>query len=226
MWDIRPYVCLFKECELSLQQYKTRDDWVNHMASQHTRAWACQAKGHESYVFPTSAELESHICKEHSDSVSPTDVTFMARRGSKPAPDTFAALAAGFEAPRTDIVSACPFCDDPETRIQLDNAGVISTFPEKSRQKISDHIAEHLEIIALESLPKRNDVVDAVLMRVLLVILFLVRILFFIIYMIERMEGTAEHGVQEIFRRRRGEMDVVSRERDPRLLKIIEITII
>jgi nucleoside phosphorylase len=139
----------------------TKDDWVNHMASQHTNIWACQAMGHEEYLFQSAVDLRIHLQAEHPDILHDNQISFVLEKSARPGPDIFAALAAENMPQIGGILSACPFCDEPETKLDALSNGVINTFPRESYSRIRDHISGHLESISLESLPPRDDVDDS-----------------------------------------------------------------
>lgn len=143
---------------MPFQQYKTKDDWINHMSWQHTEIWSCQVKGHEDQLFQSRETLISHFREEHTDGIPPEQVDFMVEKGSKPAPDVFVALATNSTPQTSSVLPACPFCDEAETKLEAAGTPVIGSLPEESYKGIRDHIAGHLELIALNSLPAGDEV--------------------------------------------------------------------
>ncbi|KIL88188.1 kinesin light chain [Fusarium avenaceum] len=141
--------------------YMTKDDWIHHMASQHNKIWACQATGHEEYIFQDPADLRVHLEVEHPDILLDNQISFVVEKSAKSGPDIFAALAAENMLQNDSVLCACPFCDEPETQLDALSNGVMNTFPRESYKKIRDHISGHLESISLESLPPRDDVDDS-----------------------------------------------------------------
>ncbi|KAM0467953.1 hypothetical protein ACHAP7_011391 [Fusarium lateritium] len=128
------------------------------MASQHTKVWACQATGHEEYVFQNPLDLETHLQAEHPGILHDNQLSFVVGKSARPGPDIFAALAVEDISQNGSALSACPLCNEPEAQLDAPNTGILNTFPRESYTKIRDHISGHLESIALESLPPRDDV--------------------------------------------------------------------
>ncbi|KAF5989286.1 serine threonine kinase, partial [Fusarium coicis] len=142
--------------------YSNQDEWTTHMASQHAKIWACQAKGHEEYIFQTSTDLEAHLFREHSDILSDDQISLMISKSTRPAPDIFAALMIDDASKGGNTLSACPFCTEPETQVEQFGDGITATFPPESYKRLQCHISGHLESISLESLPPRDNCEDSV----------------------------------------------------------------
>lgn len=158
--DINPYVCLFEECKTPLQQYKTEDEWVAHMAWEHTKFWSCQVKGHEDQIFTGPDILADHIHQEHTKEIAADQILPLVERSAKPAPDTFAILALAFNKPIDSThrtISFCPFCEDAKTEVEGPEEERVAMYQKDSSRRARDHIARHLETIALLSLPERDD---------------------------------------------------------------------
>ncbi|KAH7043808.1 hypothetical protein B0J12DRAFT_578419 [Macrophomina phaseolina] len=155
--DVEPYICLFQDCNTSLQCYKTKGEWIDHMAWQHTITWPCQVLGHDDQLFRSPEDLRHHILACHSSEIPFEQIPFVLEKCAKPAPDVFVALAAHFHNEPTEELSACPFCDESETRIGTVEPEEIVYLPDQSYKFVRDHIASHLESIALLSLPERDD---------------------------------------------------------------------
>lgn len=152
--DLEPYVCLFEDC--SSKVYKTKEEWVNHMAYQHTKVWSCQAEGHEDQFFQSADALVSHLQGDHTSEIIPEQISFMVDKSTKPAPDVFAALASTSQ--QSNILLACPFCEEDETRVEVVGDSIVASFPKNSYKRIRDHVCGHLETLALLSLPEREDI--------------------------------------------------------------------
>lgn len=126
------------------------------MAYQHTKVWSCQAEGHEDQFFQSADALISHLQGDHTSEIIPEQISFMVDKCTKPAPDVFAALASRSQ--QSNILLACPFCEEDETRVEVVGDSVGASFPKNSYKRIRDHICGHLETLALLSLPEREDV--------------------------------------------------------------------
>lgn len=154
--DIDPYVCLFEACEKPENCFKTVDDWLSHIQWQHTIVFSCQSTGHESELFDSSADLELHMHQQHWREFSESQLPFLVHKSLRPSPDTFGAFARARESigVSKDSTSLCPLClfsaDEP-------NMPPNSMSGEKKFKNIMNHIASHMESIALLSLPAAAD---------------------------------------------------------------------
>lgn len=154
--DIDPYVCLFEACDKPENCFKTVDDWLRHIQWQHTLVFSCQSTGHESELFSSSADLELHMRQQHWREFSESQLPFLVHKSLRPSPDTFGAFARARESigASNDSTSLCPLCpfsaDEP-------NMPPNSIRGEKKFKNIMNHIASHMESIALLSLPAAAD---------------------------------------------------------------------
>lgn len=154
--DIDPYVCLFEACDKPENCFKTVDDWLSHIQWQHTLVFSCQSTGHESELFNSSADLELHMHQQHWREFSEPQLPFLVHKSLRPSPDTFGAFARARESigASKDSTSLCPLClfsaDEP-------NMPPNSISGERKFKNIMNHIASHMESIALLSLPAAAD---------------------------------------------------------------------
>lgn len=154
--DIDPYVCLFEACDKLENCFKTVDDWLSHIQWQHTLVFSCQSTGHKSELFDSSADLELHMHQQHWREFSESQLPFLVDKSLRPSPDTFGAFARARESigASKDSTSLCPLClfsaDEP-------NMPPNSISGEKKFKNIMNHIASHMESIALLSLPAAAD---------------------------------------------------------------------
>lgn len=154
--DIDPYVCLFEACDKPENCFKTVDDWLSHIQWQHTLVFSCQSTGHESELFSSSADLELHMHQQHWREFSESQLPFLVHKSVRPSPDTFGAFARARESigASKDSTSLCPLClfsaDEPDMPPN-------SISGEKKFKNIMNHIASHMESIALLSLPVATD---------------------------------------------------------------------
>ncbi|TGO51259.1 hypothetical protein BCON_0165g00090 [Botryotinia convoluta] len=164
--DIEPYVCLFDGCNKSTEYFATVEDWVNHMQWQHAVVWCCQVPGHESTVYRSEEEFKHHLREEHKNAFNETQLSMIVKKASQPVSDLFAssALASNGNENESHTAGACPLCPF-SVDIQEHNASPGSLEVAKASLPVSkelcDHIAAHMEAIALLSLPERDDLDDA-----------------------------------------------------------------
>ncbi|KAL4916459.1 hypothetical protein BDW62DRAFT_202613 [Aspergillus aurantiobrunneus] len=130
MKDIDPYVCLFEDCDSDYPFFKKTEEWIDHMQWGHSTRYSCQVPGHEDIFFQTQAGLEQHLAGEHAEQLPSGELSGLVKNGLRPAPDVFAFLA-----------------------------GCLNMGQDRPSQgmEIRQHIASHLERIALLSLPERDD---------------------------------------------------------------------
>lgn len=118
--------------------------------------FSCQSTGHESELFNSSADLELHMHQQHSREFSESQLPFLVHKSLRPSPDTFGAFARARKSigASKDSTSLCPLClfsaDEP-------NMPPDSISGEKKFKNIMNHIASHMESIALLSLPAATD---------------------------------------------------------------------
>ncbi|THV52280.1 hypothetical protein BGAL_0083g00020 [Botrytis galanthina] len=164
--DIEPYVCLFDGCNKSTGYFATVEDWVNHMQWQHAVVWCCQVPGHESTVYRSEEEFKHHLREEHKNAFNETQLSIIVKKASQPTSDLFgsSALASNGNGNESHSAGACPLCpfsvDIPERNALPDNLEVAKASLPVSKE-LCDHIAAHMEAIALLSLPERDDLDDA-----------------------------------------------------------------
>lgn len=158
--DIDPYIYLFEACDKPDDCFNTVDDWLHHVQWQHTLVFPCQSEGHESELFSSRTELDQHMEQEHSGEFSETQLPFLVHKSAKPSPDTFAAFARarqsiGASKDTTNLCPLCPFSADTVDIPSQLNPLVPRDLNREGRafQSVLNHIANHMESIALLSLP-------------------------------------------------------------------------
>lgn len=162
--DIRPYICLFQSCNTPLRQFTTKNEWINHMSSQHAQVWGCQVKGHETYLFRNPGELETHLQYEHSDIVGTDQISFLATKSARTRSDILGALATENMPEIVKGLSLCPFCNldesifDPKSQLAAPDHLPTAETSKETHQKAYDHISGHLKVIAHDSLPPVHQI--------------------------------------------------------------------
>lgn len=116
--------------------FSTTADWLTHMQWEHTLQWRCNARGHPPQTFGGEQEFEDHMRLSHAGTFSESQLPVLKRRGAQPASETF---------------FSCPLCGylPSECSEELGNG--------KKSEDLPDHVAAHLQDIALVSLPWRGD---------------------------------------------------------------------
>lgn len=136
------------------------------MQWQHAVVWCCQIVGHESTIYHSEEDFKRHLRQEHESSFNESQLSMIVKKAAQPVPDLFGTLAPTLnENERGDErARACPLCpfsvEISEDNQALENLEVAKTSRPTSK-KLCDHIAAHMEAIALLSLPERDDLDDA-----------------------------------------------------------------
>jgi hypothetical protein len=119
--DLQPYICTYPECDNAEQLFRSRREWVAHEAS-HRKAWRCPE--HPTAIYKSSAGLEDHLRREHSESLPASQLPAIVRVG---------------ETTTVDVRPKCPICCVPSDTEGLGD--------------FHNHVANHLERIATFALP-------------------------------------------------------------------------
>ncbi|KAL8996716.1 MAG: hypothetical protein Q9169_003831 [Polycauliona sp. 2 TL-2023] len=128
------------------------------MRWQHTLVWSCQAPRHTDLQFDTSEECEMHMRREHSEDISIDQLSLLVEKSAHPAADPIDVLVRS-EKDGPEDRSVCPLCPfatgnsrAPEPLSLVPNASASA----EAGKLMRDHVAEHLESIALLSLPEQE----------------------------------------------------------------------
>jgi hypothetical protein len=149
--DCTPYVCLFDECEQAARQYKTTDEWMEHMIWNHALSYSCKVPGHESFIFDSEDKLKEHLTMGHSGDYQEDELPRILETALTPCRDILSA----FYGQNVGLLEAnppiCILCGEGvkthETRQGPRFQG------ELRNQSVQGHIAGHLESLALLALP-------------------------------------------------------------------------
>jgi ribosome biogenesis protein Nip4 len=116
--------------------FSTTADWLTHMQWEHTLQWRCNARGHPPQTFGREQDFEDHMRISHAGTFSEPQLPLLKRRSAQPAPETF---------------FSCPLCGylPSECSEELGSG--------KKSEDLPNHVAAHLQDIALVSLPWRGD---------------------------------------------------------------------
>ncbi|KAJ1327387.1 PR domain zinc finger protein 5 [Microdochium nivale] len=122
--DLDPYVCLYENCDSPHELYAHSRDWIKHMKG-HTLRWRCTSKLHTAHTSTTQQEYIEHLRNTHSTRLSDNQLRVVADR------------RAVFLGP---VFASCPLCG--ATAAQSGDSS-----------SIEEHVASHLRLVALKSLP-------------------------------------------------------------------------
>ena len=137
--DLKPYVCLFEECDLKM--FAERSTWFNHELQEHRVEWHCPLCSHS--PFQTRVSFQIHIRECHAQ---------------KFAEEHLPALA---EACRQSIdkffPKDCPFCDEWSTKLESANPSISVDFLVVTAAQFQQHVGAHMEQLALFALPRDHS---------------------------------------------------------------------
>lgn len=137
---------------------------MNHMKWQHTIAWSCQACSHKSAVFDSKTKFEQHLLEKHHNTFTESQLPMIVQKSAHPASDTFSILTARNNDTAFGSRYECPLCEffveKAGAQKRSDSTLLGAELPTNEASKIiQNHIAAHLESLALLSLPEQ-DVLD------------------------------------------------------------------
>jgi hypothetical protein len=158
--DLRPYVCLMENCSKQYETFIETKDWLLHMESEykeHIARWRCSAKHESPQVFSSEEEFVFHMISEHPRIATKSQLPIIKKRSGRPAPQMF---------------ENCPLCgwfpdDSQNGKVAIERhlekspeqavSGQVKGNDEvKAKVTLNKHIAEHLQEIALRSLPEET----------------------------------------------------------------------
>jgi len=143
--DLRAYICTVADCGSGL--FEDKEVWIRHEMDAHRRQWSCSTCGKK--AFQSAKDLEQHMYRMHDASALPKTVLLQ--------------VAAASSQPISEISAAeCPLCDrlDQDMREEMLRLGTEITASTRVMvpvRKLEDHLAEHLEQLALFAIPPTID---------------------------------------------------------------------
>ena len=132
LYDLRPYVCTFPQCDLAM--FSNKDSWFKHELDDHRLEWCCQFCSHSPIETPEKYEV--HLRNYHVNSLRGLHLSVIMESSKQ----SVSAISS----------SLCPFCD-PQVK---DEDLPLDTFGFKN------HVAKHMEQLALFAIPRTSDVGD------------------------------------------------------------------
>jgi hypothetical protein len=135
MKDLAPYICLVPECNKPQELFRTTDDWIAHIQTEHTALeWQCLAPAHAAKSFDDQKLYQEHMRQHHPDSFAESQLSLLAQMSARPVSHRFITcpLCNGLPA---ELAAAHPDQETNEAQIALQS-----------------HIAQHLQSLALLSL--------------------------------------------------------------------------
>lgn len=136
--DLEPYVCTYPGC--SLDTYQSQHAWFDHEVLIHRGTWPCFQCGE---VADSADTLQIHLKTQHADQISSQQLPLVVEQSRRPAK---------FIEP-----NECPFCEEEWARGEVSGTGALVVTLDEFRR----HLGQHLQRIALFSLPRLEQNQDA-----------------------------------------------------------------
>lgn len=143
--DLDPYVCLSSDCFESEPLFHDRYAWASHMQWEHARQWRCTAPGHAGLTFTSEYAFTDHMQSMHRGAFSEKQLPLILKRAQRPGIAFRSCPLCGFE-PNQDTQRRSP---SPRGATQSWRKQTT----ESAGENLSKHVANHLQSLALISLP-------------------------------------------------------------------------
>ena len=140
LFDLKPYVCTFENCELKL--FSDRRTWFSHELKDHRQVWGCCFCSHDS--FDDADKYKRHLASCHPESL---------------VEDQLPALLKMSQTALVKLVPTdCPLCDDWEQCLRrvaphVPSAEAFVVTP----SQFQHHLGTHMEQLALFAIPRRYN---------------------------------------------------------------------
>lgn len=123
----------------------------------HAVVWCCEAAGHGGEVFDSPEELQQHLEDHHSNAISKNQIPYLLKKSEKVIEDPFIRLTIEYDPTYSyepEKTHKCLFCLDYSTNLQQPTDDAESG--KEMHSRIYQHTLEHLEALALLSLPEKD----------------------------------------------------------------------
>jgi len=140
-------------CSQPLETFADTKDWLSHMDEEHRKTiarWACNAKHDSPAVFQTEEAFVDHMKSVHPKVATKSQLDILTKRSGKPAAQMFVNCPLCGWIPDTNQMQNT----DAHELSEKDIKSIIDVTQIKVKSKLNKHIAEHLQDIALRSLPE------------------------------------------------------------------------
>jgi hypothetical protein len=82
--DLAPYICLFPECHKPEELFRTSDDWIAHIQTEHLPLeWQCLA-AHDSQSSDDQELYKEHMKNEHPHSFAELQLPIVTQKNTRP----------------------------------------------------------------------------------------------------------------------------------------------
>ncbi|KAB8360777.1 hypothetical protein FH972_024511 [Carpinus fangiana] len=161
--DLQPYICIFDKCEKPKTHYRTEAEWITHMQWEHNIAWFCPSCRDHKAVAYSESDFEKHMRETHYGTFTDSQLAMLSQKCAQPRTELF--VTPSDDHPHTygtsDLLIECPLCGFTAKNAPQDGPAAArdETLDDKKAEAklMQDHIARHLEDLALLSLPYRVE---------------------------------------------------------------------
>ncbi|KAE9973286.1 hypothetical protein EG327_009135 [Venturia inaequalis] len=140
--DLKPYVCTIEDCDIKM--FSDRHAWFTHELETHRNEYHCLFC--PSLSFSTVSSFKAHLLERHADQVtdaqSPAIVDVSKRSVTR------------------ILAKDCPCCDEWAESLRAANPQIAGENLTVSTTQFRHHLANHLEQLALFSLPRNVNAED------------------------------------------------------------------
>ena len=137
--DLKPYVCTFENCDVKM--FSDRHSWFTHELETHRSEYHCLFC--PSLSFASTSSFKGHLLRKHADKVTDAQLPAIVNVSQRP----------------VTRISAkdCPFCDEWDQSLRAANPQIGDVALTVSVTQFRYHLANHLEQLALFSLPRNIE---------------------------------------------------------------------
>lgn len=140
--DLKPYVCTFEDCDVKM--FSDRHAWFTHELETHRNEYHCLFC--PSLSFPSISSFKAHLLGTHADKVTDAQLPAIVNVSKRPIT----------RIPAKD----CPCCDEWDESLRVANPQIAGAVLTVSTTQFRHHLANHLEQLALFSLPRNVNADD------------------------------------------------------------------
>jgi hypothetical protein len=134
--DLRPYICTFEDCDLTL--FPDPTSWMTHEAANHRSRWHCPMCNIEE--FPHVAQFRTHVQQHIPDA---TDAQI----------DALSTAARSVQ--HIYLTSDCPFCDSWKANLRDSSVDALGNGPiQVTSSQYKRHVGSHMRQLALFVIPR------------------------------------------------------------------------
>lgn len=137
--DLKPYICTFEDCDIKM--FSDQHAWFTHELGMHRTEFHCLFC--PSLSFSSIVSFKAHLREKHAEKVTEAQLPAIVNVSQRPLT----------RIPAKD----CPICDEWDQSLRVANPQIAGEVLTVSTTQFRHHLANHLEQLALFSLPRNVD---------------------------------------------------------------------